>query len=55
MAKPDLRSMKGCHDGARGNLKTRVNDDVEIEAVVVADESIMPISNVETSAHVVER
>ena len=53
--KARLEVDEGCHDGACGNLKTRVDDEVEIEAIVVADESIMPISNVETSAHVVER
>ena len=45
---------EGCHDGARGNLKTWIDDDVDIGAIVVADESIMPISYVETSAHIVE-
>ena len=45
----------GRHDGTCGNLKARVNDEVEIEAVVISDKPIMPISNVETSTHIVER
>lgn len=52
--KARLEVDEGGHDGACGNLKTRVDDDVEIEAIVVADESIMLISNVEASTHIVE-
>ena len=38
----------------RVGIKTWIDDDVDIGAIVVADESIMPISYVETSAHIVE-
>ncbi len=44
----------GCHDGMSGNLKAWVDDEVDISAVEVAVEVVVPISHVETSAQIEE-